>query len=624
MGFETNDLAQLFFEESDEFVELMETSLLKVEQDGADTETLNAIFRCAHSIKGGSGSMGFSEVAMFTHGLETLLDNLRNGHVIADDDITALLIECADHLKDLLDAARASKPYPNSSPLMTRLEIIIDGGGPPQEEEFDEDKFRAEIAALLAEEEGKSAEPAKVADFSDLDALMDEPVEAAAVAAPAAAPVAAAPVAPVVETVAAPAPSAAPGPVATASAAEPSKRPAAADKTESQILRISADKVDRLINLVGELVIHQSMLVDAAGTTASPQMAAAVSAISQATRELQERVLAVRMLPVKQLFGRFPRIVRDLGRACGKHCTLETSGEETELDKMVIEGLVDPLTHLIRNSVDHGIETPEDRIAAGKPESGTVWLRARHESGSIILEIVDDGKGLDKEKIVKKAIEKGLASPEDQLSDEAIYAMIYQPGFSTAAVVSDVSGRGVGMDIVVQAIRGLGGAITVTSKLGHGTTFRLKLPLTMAIVEGLTVRVGKELYVLPLTNIVECIKPGADDIHTIAGQGEVLNLRGTVLPVTRLHTVFGVPSDITEYQDGVLVIVEDGAKKAALLVDELVGQNQVVVKSLETNYGNVEAVAGATILGDGKVALIIDVAGLSILRQASAQYAAAA
>lgn len=643
MSFDTSDLTQLFFEESDEFVEQMESALLKLEQDSSNSETLNQIFRCAHSIKGGSGSLGFSEVAMFTHALETLLDNLRNGHVVADDDITALLFECADHLKDLLEAARTSSAYPNSAPLMTRLEIIIDGGKTgEQEQEMDEDEFRREIARMLAEGEGaeEKDEDSSACDaaFAALDALMevnapaeafvtdDDLEEATAAIAPAPAPSAPAAAHPASAPVAAaPAAPASPAVAAPQASAPAAKGAPAADKSgESQVLRIAADKVDRLINLVGELVIHQSMLVDAAGANPTPQLGAAISAISQATRELQERVLAVRMLPVKQLFGRFPRIVRDLGRTCGKQVSLETTGEETELDKMVIEGLVDPLTHLIRNSVDHGLETPEERAAAGKPTQGTVWLKARHESGNIILEVIDDGKGLNREKILAKAIEKGLASADDQLSDEAVFAMIYQPGFSTAAVVSDVSGRGVGMDIVVQAIRGLGGSISVTSRAGQGTTFRLKLPLTMAIVEGLTVRVGQELYVLPLTNIVECIKPAADDIHVIAGQGEVLNLRGTVLPVTRLHTVFGVPCSITDYKDGVVVIIEDGAKRAALLVDELVGQNQVVVKSLETNYGNVEAVAGATILGDGKVALIIDVAGLPILSHAAAQYAAAA
>jgi two-component system chemotaxis sensor kinase CheA len=600
MSFDTSDLAQLFFEESDEFLEQMEGALLNLERDSTNKDILNQIFRCAHSIKGGSASLGFTEVSLFTHSLETLLDNLRNGHVIADGEITALLLECADHVRNLLEAARTSTPYPNSATLMTQLEIIIDGGVIGQEGELDEDAFRREIDAMLAEE--APASDVKVDEFAELDSLMEEPEVPAK-------PIEMAPaVQPAKQTVPKTAPPA---------------KAASADKGEGQILRISADKVDRLINLIGELVIHQSMLADAAGANPSPQLNAAMSAINQATRELQERVLAVRMLPVKQLFGRFTRLVRDLGRACGKEVTLETSGEETELDKMVIEGLVDPLTHLIRNSVDHGIETPADRVAGGKTAGGTVWLKARNESGNIILEIVDNGKGLDRDRILAKAIEKGMASPDDQLSDEAIFAMIYQPGFSTASVVSDVSGRGVGMDIVVQAIRGLGGSITVESRLGHGTTFRLKLPLTMAIVEGLTVRVGSELYVLPLTNILECVKPAAKDIHSIVGQGEVFNLRGSVLPVARLHGVFDVPGSLTEYQDGVLVIISDGTKTAALLVDELIGQNQVVVKSIKTNFGQVEAVAGATILGDGRVALIIDVTGLTILSQAVAQYAAA-
>jgi two-component system chemotaxis sensor kinase CheA len=652
MDFDTSDLKQLFFEESDEFVELMESSLLELEHDPTNADTLAQIFRSAHSIKGGSGSLGMNEVMMFTHALETLLDQLRKGAMTADSDIIAMLLECVDHLRDLLDAARNDTSSPSSAALLARLEIIIDGGKIGQEKEVDEETFRKQVweavAAAQAEEAGETPKPAEpvVKPPSTLKPAFDEDafrkeVWAAvaeaeaddAVKAAAQAPDKsldeldklmdeAAPAKPVVSE---PVHDPAPHPTAVAAQADDPKKAAhAAEKGENQVLRISADKVDKLINLVGELVIHQSMLIDAAGPSPTPALASAVSAISQATRELQEKVLAVRMLPIKQLFGRFPRVVRDLGRSCGKQVNLETSGEETELDKMVIEGLADPLTHLIRNSVDHGLETPADRTAVGKPEFGTVSLRARHESGNIILEVADDGKGLDREKILKKAIDNGMVGADDQLTDEQIYSLIYQPGFSTAKVVSDVSGRGVGMDIVLQAIRTLGGSITVSSRPGFGTTFRIKLPLTMAIVEGLTVKVGNELYVMPLTNIVECIKPNTSDIHMLAGQGEMLNLRQSCLPVTRLATMFGVPTEVTDYKDGVLVIVEDGSRRAALLVDELIGQNQVVVKSLETNYGNVAAFAGATILGDGKVALIIDIASLPVLATGGTAYAVAA
>jgi two-component system chemotaxis sensor kinase CheA len=328
------------------------------------------------------------------------------------------------------------------------------------------------------------------------------------------------------------------------------------------------------------------------------------------TRDLQERVMAVRMQPIKTVFTRFHRLVRDLAGTLGKQIALEVSGEETELDKTVIDRIGDPLTHLVRNSVDHGVELPETRRAAGKPEQGVVRLHAFHQGGSIFIEVEDDGQGLDKARIQRKAVESGLMKDGEPLTDDQLYALIFRPGFSTAEKVTDVSGRGVGMDVVQRNIRALGGQVAITSARGAGTKFTIKLPLTLAILDGLSVQVGDETYIIPLVNITESIRPKAGQVQTIVGEGEVVNVRGRVLPILRLYDVLGVRPRVTDPTQSLLVIVENGRSQVALLVDELVGQHQVVIKSLEANYQRVDGVSGATIMGDGRVALILDVPGL--------------
>jgi two-component system chemotaxis sensor kinase CheA len=354
-----------------------------------------------------------------------------------------------------------------------------------------------------------------------------------------------------------------------------------------------------------------------------PRLCEAVAEMERASRELQERVMAVRMLPIKHAFGRFPRLIHDLASACGKKIELRTSGEETELDKSVIEAIGDPLTHLVRNAADHGLELPEERRAAGKPETGTITLHAFHEGGNIVIEVTDDGRGLNRERILRKATERGLLTENDSVpADEILYNFIFHPGFSTAAAVTDLSGRGVGMDIVKQAVVSLGGTITLNSTPGAGTRFRIRLPLTMAILEGLSLSVGQEVYILPLTSIVESIRPKAGEVRVVAGATEVALVRGEVLPILRVHQVFGVETFVTDPTQGVLVIVENDDRKVALLVDELIGQSQVVIKSLETNYRKVDGIAGATILGDGRVALIVDVPGLLRNTRASLTFAA--
>jgi two-component system chemotaxis sensor kinase CheA len=676
---------QAFFEEAADLLSDFEDLLLHLEETPEDPELLNTIFRCAHSIKGGSATFGFADIAHFTHGLETLLDRLRNGKAQVDKALTQLLLESLDQLKALLAVARGEKGEArDSAPLIARIEAAIaksEGGAPatstpsgapdagampPMHRRYHlrlypgRDVLRqgTDLSLLLSRLQSKSESFSLQADLSRLPALAELDPEAcylgweidfiskeaaseileifefiadesdialtekgeentqALCAEPEAESeedeLGARPTLTLTDSVGTPAPTGA----------------AALSKAETHTLRVATDKVDKLINLVGELVINQSMLnevVQDFSMAKLPRLIEAVAEMERASRELQERVMAVRMLPIKHAFGRFPRLVRDLSDASGKRIELKTTGEETELDKSVIEAIADPLTHLVRNSIDHGLETPQERRAAGKTELGTVALHAFHEGGNIVIEVSDDGRGLDRERILKKAIERGLWAEGDPTPpDETLNNFIFHPGFSTAAQVTDLSGRGVGMDIVKRAVQVLGGSVTLTSTPGKGTRFRIRLPLTMAILEGLSLAVGEEVYILPLTSIVESIRPKAGDVRVVAGRSEVALVRGEVLPILRLYQVFGATPLITDPTRGLLVIVENDGRKVALLVDELIGQSQVVIKSLETNYRKVDGIAGATILGDGRVALIIDVPGLIRgMQTGSAVYTAA-
>jgi two-component system chemotaxis sensor kinase CheA len=430
--------------------------------------------------------------------------------------------------------------------------------------------------------------------------------------------VAAEPAAPAPPTAVSATPPATPsGPAAGAApaAGEPRRPAASAAGTESATIRVPVEKVDRLINLVGELVITQSMVAQAASDFSIDKLAelqAAVSQMDRHARELHERMMAVRMLPIKTLFARFPRLVRDLTASSGKAAVLEMSGEETELDKTVIEKIGDPLTHLVRNAVDHGLEMPEVRRAAGKPEQGRLGFKAYQQGGNIYIEISDDGKGLDRDKIHAKARDLGLAG-EEPLGDEQVFALIFRAGFSTADKVTEVSGRGVGMDVVRQNVEALGGSIAISSERGKGTTFRIKLPLTLAILDGQLLSIGAQCYVLPIASIVESIRPVTAAITTVFGRGETVTVRGQAVPVIRLCTLLGVEPRTTDLTRALVVIVEHEGHLAALGVDELLGQQQVVIKSLEQNFQKADGVAGATILGDGRVALILDVPGLVAL-----------
>jgi len=384
-------------------------------------------------------------------------------------------------------------------------------------------------------------------------------------------------------------------------------------KTDTTSIRVDTDKIDKLINLVGELVITQSMLSDLGAhfeITQIPLLLERMAQLEHNTREIQERVMGIRMLPIGTAFSRFPRLVRDLSAKAGKKIQLVLSGEETELDKTVIESIGDPLTHLVRNSADHGLEMPEERLDNNKPELGTIRLNAFHSGGSICVTVEDDGRGLNRDKILAKAIKQGLIAEHEKLSDDQIWPLIFKPGFSTAEKVTDVSGRGVGMDVVKRNIEGLGGAVSIKTALGKGTIFTLKLPLTLAIIEGMTVRVGKETYIVPLLSILESIRPKAGAIKTVVGKGELLDVRNTYLPMMRLYNVFSLQPEHIDPTKAILMILETEGEQVAVMVDEILGQQQVVIKSMEQNFRKIDGIAGATILGDGTVGFILDVRGL--------------
>jgi two-component system chemotaxis sensor kinase CheA len=404
----------------------------------------------------------------------------------------------------------------------------------------------------------------------------------------------------------------APAAAAVAVAAVPAAAAAAAQQ-ESSSIRVSVEKVDEIINLVGQLVITRAMLAQLAASGGKPVedlLSFSLEQLDRNTRDLQEAAMAIRMMPISAVFNRFPRLLRDLASRLGKQVDLRLVGETTELDKGLIEKIVDPLTHLVRNSLDHGIELPHDRIAVGKPATGTITLRASHQGGNVVIEVSDDGRGLNRERILSIARQRGVAVP-DNPTDTDVWNLIFEAGFSTAEKVTDVSGRGVGMDVVRSNIHALGGRVDIESTAGTGTRMTVRLPLTLAILDGLSVSCGGEIFILPLTCIIESLRPAPGTVKTVAGRGSVVHIRGEYLPVIALHEVLGIPNAVTVEQDGIFVILDTEGARIALFVDALVGQHQVVIKSLETNYRRVPGISGATIMGDGRVALIIDAQNLA-------------
>jgi two-component system, chemotaxis family, sensor kinase CheA len=628
------DLSQfsaIFFEEAGENIEQLEAKLLALDVANVDDEELNAIFRCAHSVKGGAATFGFRDVAELTHEAETLLDKLRRHELAATTEMIDVLLAANDALRAMIARHQGdgSNAVDNTA-LIARLRELVNGQAAPAAAPVAETPAAAGTTAKKPAAR-KSTRKAATAQTSAGDAqTQPEPASATpppATLAPAAQP-ASAPAAP---PPAAPPPTApalkqdagfglfdgAPGtpqPRAAAPAA-PAAKPAGerAASADSATLRVPVEKVDQLINLVGELVITQAMLAQSGvglDTALHQRMSAGLADLERNTRSLQEAVMSIRMIPMSVVFNRFPRMLRDLATKLGKTVELETVGEATELDKGLVEKITDPLTHLVRNSCDHGIELPAQRLAAGKPANGTITLAASHQGGSIVIEVRDDGRGLNRDKLLKKARERGLDAP-DSLSDQDVWGLIFAPGFSTAEQITDVSGRGVGMDVVKKNITALGGTVEIESTEGRGMSVKVRLPLTLAIMDGMSVAVGEESYILPLGSIVESFQPQPEQLQTIAGRGRVVRVRDEYLPVVDLDRLMSVPRDDGQTPSSILVVVEAEGSRVALRVDELLGQQQVVVKNIEENYRRVEHVAGATILGDGRVALILDTGSLA-------------
>ena len=695
-GIDLSQFFQVFFEEAGENLESMEQMLLELDVTKADDEELNAIFRCAHSVKGGAATFGFSDVAELTHQMEALLDKLRRHELQPTAQMVDVLLAAGDALKALLARHQGSGGGElDTTELLFSIKTLCDGG-----------TIDTAVSAPVAVVAAPAPAPAPAApraplkndvrvieltigelpDMTQADSIVDlfkeisglgtiEPLDGGAGAdgmrrfkvttassdsdlldlftfhvpresvrlapigpgygfhegAPGAPPPEApstdpgygffadAPGAPTEGSAAAPAPAAEPAgdaapkaaaPAAKATVVKAESKPAAA--VESATLRVSVEKVDQLINLVGELVITQAMLAqNSKGIDAGlyQQMTSGLADLERNTRDLQEAVMSIRMIPMSMVFNRFPRMLRDLAAKLGKKVEMVTQGEATELDKGLVEKITDPLTHLVRNSCDHGIESPADRVAKGKPETGTITLVASHQGGSIVIEVRDDGRGLNREKLIKKAREKGIDAP-DSMTDQECWNLIFAPGFSTADQVTDVSGRGVGMDVVKKNILSLGGSVDIDSAEGYGMSVKVRLPLTLAIMDGMSVGVGDECYILPLGSVVESFQVQANMIKTIGTTGRVVEVRDEYMPVIDLEKVFDVPRFDFEHVSNIMVVVEAEGQRVALLVDELLGQQQVVVKNLEANYRKVPDVSGATIMGDGRVALILDIGTL--------------
>ncbi len=673
MSVDLSRFHQGFFDEVDEHIANIEALLLEIDVEQPGKADFDGVFRAAHSIKGGSGTFGFTEMAKFTHGLESVLDRLRHGELAITFAMVDVFLRACDVLKAQLTAYRDGRSAGDVSTRQSTEELealqhaessaapagsAIVAPAPARSyqielERLDGPECAAQYEALRAAlaEMGPLSTPAEQNAHSAtweftlatsaseeslrdlLGFVVDEPAgvrvtgsEAHGAPEPAADEgfgfFADSPGAP--EDAAseafgffadAPGAPAAAGPPA---AGKPGA-PAAAKDTDSTI-RVSLAKVDQLINLVGEMVIAQARLERISGEldhTGFHELQQTVAQMQHNMRDLQQGVMSIRMLPMRFVFDRFPRMVRELATTLGKNVRLQTSGEETVLDKILIEQLADPLTHLVRNAIDHGIETPERRLAAGKPVDGTISLRAWHQGGEVVVEIGDDGGGLDKERILKKAAEQGLPSSPDMPPRE-IWQLIFAPGFSTAAAVTDLSGRGVGMDVVLKNVTRIGGRVDIDSEAGRGTKVTIRLPLTLAILDGLSVIVGGEIYLIPLTNIIESLQPAPGAIRQLAGGGRIISVRDEYFPIVTLGDVMpqrGAPA--TRCDDGILVLLEAGNGRVALLVDALEGQHQVVIKSLETNFRHVSGISGATVMGNGRVALIIDVA--SFVRHAGAR-----
>jgi two-component system chemotaxis sensor kinase CheA len=687
MTIDMNQFFQVFFDEADELTAEMEKLLLAVDVASPDIEDLNAIFRAAHSIKGGASTFGLTDLTDVTHVLENLLDRIRKGEMALTTEHVDAFLAAKDILKMQVDGHRLHTPVDQEAVADVRmmlqslsLETPIAPPSPPVEaamvKEADVNKFahvkhcfRIELPQLTERDIGAlSTEVARLGRLStevlgdkrqvftlatdettddiiaicsfilNPDDLKIEEVEMPADITSGTASakteeelgygffepledlrafIAQAPQGEQSENKTQAKPLPEPTPTESVPAQSDRRHGGRREGDRNQVgqessIRVGIEKVDQLINLVGELVITQAMIEQrtlALDRMQHERLLNSVSQLTRSTRDLQEAVMSIRMMPMDYVFSRFPRMVRDLAGKLGKKVEFVTHGAATELDKGLIERIVDPLTHLVRNSIDHGIETPSVRTAAGKGETGRLSLSAAHQGGNIIIEVSDDGGGLNRERILAKAKQNGVPVA-DNMTDADVWQLIFAPGFSTAEVVTDVSGRGVGMDVVKRNITAMGGVVDIRSAKGFGTTISISLPLTLAILDGMSIKVGEEVYILPLGYVVESLQPEPADVKEISGQGRVIKVRGDYLPLIPLYQMFGITPMFTDPSEGIVVILESDGRKAALFVDDLVGQQQVVVKNLESNYRKVAGISGATILGDGGVSLIVDVAAL--------------
>lgn len=681
MSMDITAFYQTFFDEADELLADMEQHLLLLDPLAPDNEQLNAIFRAAHSIKGGAATFGFTVLQETTHLLENLLDGARRDEMRLSTDIINLFLETKDIMQEQLDAYKTSQepnaesfeyichalrqlalealdqPATANTPSATsssesaafvetkasgKSPALVQGGmrirlsglkeqeiplmleelgnlGEVQDPHQTIDSLEATLITSVNEDDISAVlcfvlEPEQIS-FVQAESLAatDDVVEVdVAEVGVVEADVPQAAVAPMAEVKATPKVAGA----VTAPASSEHVKPKA-KASESTSIRVAVEKVDQLINLVGELVITQSMLAQRSSIldpVINGDLLNSMGQLERNARDLQESVMSIRMMPMEYVFSRFPRLVRDLASKLNKQVELTLLGSSTELDKSLIERIIDPLTHLVRNSLDHGIEDAQTRVAAGKQPVGNLTLSAEHQGGNICIEVLDDGAGLNRQKILAKAQSQGMAVNE-HMSDEDVGMLIFAPGFSTAEQVTDVSGRGVGMDVVKRNIQEMGGHVQVSFQAGKGTSIRILLPLTLAILDGMSVKVSDEVFILPLNAVMESLQPLAEDLHPLAGGERVLQVRGEYLPLVELYRVFDVENAKTEATQGIVVILQSAGRRYALLVDQLIGQHQVVVKNLESNYRKVPGISAATILGDGSVALIVDVSALQALNR---------